>query len=347
MEHIVEETSPRHYFHEIPDESNSVLQHRTWALDEAKLHFVMQGIMAQFEGKEERSAKLLGIHLLDHVVSYGVIKLRSHSLQAAILNRRMNEVAVPRSGSFAHEVRIAHPEEHDMAHQVGNINSLFFVGQRLVEERLGGIAFSLICLILEKWSRSVLSRHVVDNQAFSKTINEGPIITSRAARRELVRVVGKQGASSFGNGIIVGSGEQNGCLLLNGNDALITKWPMRWTARQMVVIFTVTTYPVWQPTILAATATGNPNIPIDGVYTIRMFLTLAKENIEASYSATPTENEGGDLDYHSLACLKRRQRFRCGGVLDNILGSNLIILISLYYVMFNEEVGLFNDLLHL
>eukprot|EP01018_Ginkgo_biloba_P039929 Gb_25639 [translate_table: standard] len=193
MDHIVEEPSPRHHFHEMPDESDWVLQHRTQALDEAKLHFATQARLTQSEGKEERSAELLGSHLVDPVVSYGVIGLSEglhafsgpglsesyqthqqaemieafgptsyqlkqpfnsgdlgvigilpNALQAARLNGRMNEVAVPRSGTFAQEVRATHPEERGMAHQAGNIAPLFSVGQRPVEERLGGIAFSPI-----------------------------------------------------------------------------------------------------------------------------------------------------------------------------------------------------------
>eukprot|EP01018_Ginkgo_biloba_P039466 Gb_17387 [translate_table: standard] len=77
-----------------------------------------------------------------------------------------------------------------------------------------------------------------------------------------------------------------------------------------------TLYLMWRPTGLAAAAAGNPGRLTDGVKTIGMLLTSVKADTEASYPSIPTEAEGRDLDYISLACLETRQRFRCGGVLD-------------------------------
>eukprot|EP01018_Ginkgo_biloba_P000952 Gb_23299 [translate_table: standard] len=51
---------------------------------------------------------------------------------------------------------------------------------------------------------------------------------------------------------------------------------------------------------LAIVATGNPDIPIDGVNTIGMLLTSAKANIDAGYLGILTEDEGRDPDYFSL-----------------------------------------------
>eukprot|EP01018_Ginkgo_biloba_P023864 Gb_15779 [translate_table: standard] len=78
-----------------------------------------------------------------------------------------------------------------------------------------------------------------------------------------------------------------------------------------------TLYLVWWPTRLATTAAGNPGRLVDGVNTIEMLLTLVKANTEAGYPSVSTEDEGRDPDYISLACLGTRQRFRCGGVLDD------------------------------
>eukprot|EP01018_Ginkgo_biloba_P018065 Gb_05628 [translate_table: standard] len=70
--------------------------------------------------------------------------------------------------------------------------------------------------------------------------------------------------------------------------------------------------------LVAATA-GNPSRLVDGVNTIGMLLTLAKVDTEASYPGISTEDEDRDPDYISLACLGTRQRFRCGGVLDDLI----------------------------
>eukprot|EP01018_Ginkgo_biloba_P039624 Gb_12872 [translate_table: standard] len=58
--------------------------------------------------------------------------------------------------------------------------------------------------------------------------------------------------------------------------------------------------------------------PVDGIHTIGMLLTSTKANTVAGYPSVSTEDEGRDPDYISLACLGTRQRFRCGGVLDDI-----------------------------
>eukprot|EP01018_Ginkgo_biloba_P028650 Gb_13398 [translate_table: standard] len=78
-----------------------------------------------------------------------------------------------------------------------------------------------------------------------------------------------------------------------------------------------TLYLVWRPTELAAVAAGNPDKPVDGVNTIGMLLTSAMANIEAGYPGIPAEDEGRDPDHFFTACLRTRQRFRCGGVLDD------------------------------
>eukprot|EP01018_Ginkgo_biloba_P034484 Gb_11192 [translate_table: standard] len=70
---------------------------------------------------------------------------------------------------------------------------------------------------------------------------------------------------------------------------------------------------------LVTVVAGNPGRPVDGVYTIRMFLTLAKADSEVGYPGIPTEGERRDLDYFSVVHLGTRQRFRCGGVFDDIL----------------------------
>eukprot|EP01018_Ginkgo_biloba_P014450 Gb_35080 [translate_table: standard] len=87
-----------------------------------------------------------------------------------------------------------------------------------------------------------------------------------------------------------------------------------------------TLYSVWRPTKLAAVASGNLDRPIDGVNTIGMILTSAKANTADGYPGVLAKDEGRDPDYFSLSCLTTRQRFRCGGVLDDILGFTLIIL---------------------
>eukprot|EP01018_Ginkgo_biloba_P025194 Gb_00620 [translate_table: standard] len=76
---------------------------------------------------------------------------------------------------------------------------------------------------------------------------------------------------------------------------------------------------VLRPIGLAVVATRNPGRPVDGINTIGMLLTSMKVDIEAGYQGFLAEDEGRDLDYILLACLKKRQRFRCGGVLDDIL----------------------------
>eukprot|EP01018_Ginkgo_biloba_P025137 Gb_21704 [translate_table: standard] len=88
---------------------------------------------------------------------------------------------------------------------------------------------------------------------------------------------------------------------------------------------------------LTTVAAGNPDRPVDGVNTIGMLLTSAKANTAAGYPGVSTEDEGRDPDYISLACLETRQRFRCGGVLDDqCLNSNVM---SLNILMYNEAVS--------
>eukprot|EP01018_Ginkgo_biloba_P004716 Gb_18875 [translate_table: standard] len=76
-------------------------------------------------------------------------------------------------------------------------------------------------------------------------------------------------------------------------------------------------YPMWRPTELAAVAAGNPNRLVDDVNTIGMLMTSMTADTEAGYPGVPVEDECRDPYYISLACLGTRQRFRCGGVLDD------------------------------
>eukprot|EP01018_Ginkgo_biloba_P028722 Gb_14309 [translate_table: standard] len=78
-----------------------------------------------------------------------------------------------------------------------------------------------------------------------------------------------------------------------------------------------TLYPVWRPTELVVVTTGNPYRPVDGVSTIGIFLTLVKVNTMTGYPGVLVEDESRDPDYIPLAYLRTRQRFRCGGVLDD------------------------------
>eukprot|EP01018_Ginkgo_biloba_P029534 Gb_22651 [translate_table: standard] len=97
----------------------------------------------------------------------------------------------------------------------------------------------------------------------------------------------EQNASPLWNWVAAGSREQNGASSLMGCFIKIKIWPMRWTAQL-----------------------------VDGVNTIGMLLTSAKADTKVGYPGVSAKDEGRDPDYFSLAWLRTRQRFRCGGVLD-------------------------------
>eukprot|EP01018_Ginkgo_biloba_P009994 Gb_08505 [translate_table: standard] len=127
------------------------------------------------------------------------------------------------------------------------------------------------------------------------SLQSGSIVskTPKLVGRSIIVAIARKGRRSL---LIVG------VLLLLG-----TKW--RKSSQQ-------TLYPVRRPTGLAVATADNPGRPVDGVNTIGMLLTSTKADTEAGYPGIPTEDEGRDPDYFSLACLETRQRFRCGGVLD-------------------------------
>eukprot|EP01018_Ginkgo_biloba_P015073 Gb_04526 [translate_table: standard] len=112
-------------------------------------------------------------------------------------------------------------------------------------------------------------------------------------------VVGKKGASSYGIG---------------------TQQGRTYTGveyRSITPLTNQTLYPVWRPIELATIVAGNPDRSVDGVNTIGMFLTSAKANTVAGYLGVSTEDESRDPNYIPLACLGMRQRFKCGGVLND------------------------------
>eukprot|EP01018_Ginkgo_biloba_P005225 Gb_22063 [translate_table: standard] len=95
---------------------------------------------------------------------------------------------------------------------------------------------------------------------------------------------------------------------------------------------------------MAIVATGNPDRPVDGINTIVMLLTSVTTDTEVGCQGVLAEDEARDPDYILLTCLRMRQWFRCGGVLD---GLNVIIMSLKHILMRRWAVDPFNDLCHL